>query len=140
VQRFLLVLQPRVKGLVESVRRLGRIAAAGHVRRAPADHADQEFELGLVGGVPAQIIEDRVGVRVVQFLPPDIQAQRHAQKSRREPRILQRVPDVKVDALLRRDRGRGGRLADFGHARGADRFQAEQSGWIGRMGHGLALA
>ena len=54
--------------------------------------------------------------------------------------ILQRVPDVKVDALFGWNRRGGCRFADFGNASRPDRFQTEKGHWIRKMGHWIALA
>ena len=91
---------------------------------------DEELELGLVGLVPAQRFEKGVGIGVAQIAALHVEVERDAQEGRREARVLQRIPDVEVDAVFVGD-GRGRRrFADLRNARAANRLQAKIGQWI----------
>jgi hypothetical protein len=86
------------------------------------------------------MFQDRLRCRVAQLLLANFQAKSDAEEGRGESRILERVPDVKVDALFGRNRRRCCRFADLGNSSCPDRFQTERRNWIRQMGHCMALA
>ena len=117
VQCFLLVLQPRTERRYQRVRVFPGIAAPGQVGAALLDRSDEHFKFWPVRSSPSKCIQDCIRLRVPQVFPVDVQAEGNPQEGRGEALILQRVSDMEIDALVRRDRRSRSRLADLGDTR-----------------------
>jgi hypothetical protein len=58
-----------------------------------------------------------VGIGIAQIAALHVEAERDAQERRRQPRVLQRIADVEVDAVFAGDRRGCRRFADLRRAR-----------------------